>query len=70
MSLSKGQGGIFGERATQLAGLASMLLGWRPAEFWASTPAELESALGQATDPNEQIDRNAFERLRSLFPDD
>lgn len=59
----------FGERAAELAGLAAMLIGWRPAEFWASTPAELECALWQGRD-TEQIDPSEIERLRSLFPDD
>jgi uncharacterized phage protein (TIGR02216 family) len=60
---------IFGERAAELAGFAASLLGWRPAEFWESTPAELATALGfdeQAADP---IDRSAMERLVALFPD-
>jgi hypothetical protein len=35
----------FGDAALGLAGLAARLLGWRPAEFWAATPAELAAAL-------------------------
>src|SRR5215204_5976668 len=35
----------FGEKAAALSGLAARLLGWRPAEFWAATPAELAAAL-------------------------
>jgi hypothetical protein len=35
----------FGAAAARLAGVAARLLGWRPAEFWAATPAELASAL-------------------------
>lgn len=31
----------FAATARQLAGQAALLLGWRPAEFWAATPAEL-----------------------------
>lgn len=31
----------FGPGASQLAGLAARLLGWRPDEFWNATPAEL-----------------------------
>jgi len=71
MSLRQGRAGSFGERAAGLAGVASVLLGWRPAEFWAATPAELESALrgGDGEQP-ELIDRGAIERLRSQFPDD
>ena len=31
--------------AHRLAGLAARWLGWRPAEFWAATPAELAAAI-------------------------
>jgi len=37
--------GPFGEAALRWAGLAAQVLGWRPAEFWAATPAELAAAL-------------------------
>jgi hypothetical protein len=33
--------GTFAEAARELAGQTALLLGWRPAEFWAATPAEL-----------------------------
>ena len=51
----------FADRAVELAGLASLALGWRPAEFWESTPAELTSALGQVERDSELIDRSAVE---------
>ena len=35
----------FGAGARRLAGLAARLLGWRPTEFWAATPAELAAAI-------------------------
>ncbi|MFM5953153.1 MAG: phage tail assembly chaperone [Novosphingobium sp.] len=35
----------FGPGATHLSGLAAQLFGWRPAEFWAATPAELAAVL-------------------------
>lgn len=35
----------FGPRAQRLARLAARFLGWRPAEFWAATPAELITIL-------------------------
>jgi hypothetical protein len=35
----------FGEAALRWANLAAQVLGWRPAEFWAATPAELATAL-------------------------
>lgn len=31
--------------AERLAGLAARVLGWRPAEFWNATPAELALSL-------------------------
>jgi len=58
----------FGERAAELAGAASLLLGWRAREFWESTPAELATALGQGP-ASEQISRDEIERLQTLFPD-
>ena len=33
--------GTFSESARELAGQTALLLGWRPPEFWAATPAEL-----------------------------
>lgn len=69
MTLRQAQGSLFGDRAAELAGFAAALLGWRPAEFWSSTPAELATALGQEQRSAEQIDRDAVERLRAQFPD-
>lgn len=39
-------GGMFADTAVRLAGLAAQVLGWRPDEFWAATPAELALSLG------------------------
>lgn len=69
MTLRQARGGSFGEQAVQLGGVAAALLGWRPAEFWESTPAELECSLGQGGEA-EQIGPAEIERLRLLFPDD
>ena len=33
--------GTFTASARELAGQTALLLGWRPPEFWAATPAEL-----------------------------
>jgi hypothetical protein len=53
-----------GARAVRLYGLAARLLGWRPAEFWAATPAELVTALtpaqGEAVDG---LNRTELNRL-------
>ncbi|MDE8650811.1 phage tail assembly chaperone [Novosphingobium album (ex Liu et al. 2023)] len=54
----------FGAQALALAGLAARVLGWRPADFWAATPAELAAALAlgaEAATPG--FDRAALERL-------
>jgi uncharacterized phage protein (TIGR02216 family) len=61
------QGRKFGERAAALSGLAARLLGWRPGEFWAATPAELAAALhDEAHDP---VEGDELERLMARFPD-
>ena len=38
----------FFKAAARLAGVAGWLLGWRPDEFWRSTPVELEAVLRAA----------------------
>jgi hypothetical protein len=52
----------FGGRATRLAGLAGRTLGWRPAEFWAATPAELATIL-LPPDAPDMFDRADLDRL-------
>jgi hypothetical protein len=59
----------FGDRATDLAGYAAMLLGWRPDEFWDSTPAELATAFGADQRAADLMDGDSVERLRARFPD-
>ena len=41
----------FGDAAAPCCNLSARLLGWRPAEFWSATPAELAMAL---TTPDDQ----------------
>lgn len=60
---------LFGECANRLSGLAASLLGWRPQEFWTSTPAELVAALGPEHENAAQVDRAAIDRLLLQFPD-
>ena len=40
----------FAPVAGKLAGLTGRLLGWRPDEFWAATPAELAAILAPAAE--------------------
>lgn len=60
----------FGEAAARLCGAASMMLGWRPGEFWESTPAELALALGAGGFGPEAPDAMTIEALRARFPDE
>lgn len=58
----------FGEAAARLSGAASLLLGWRPDEFWNSTPAELAHTL--CWEPSrEPPDAEVIEALLRRFPD-
>lgn len=57
----------FGERAFVLSGMTARLLGWRPEEFWAATPAELSAALHD--EMVEPIAGDELRRLREQFPD-
>ena len=59
----------FGERAAQHFAAAALLLGWRPAEFWDATPAELASALNGLSSAAQPADRSEVERLCQQFPD-
>jgi uncharacterized phage protein (TIGR02216 family) len=62
--------GRFSENAARLAGLAGALLGWRPEEFWRSTPAELGVVFGTMMgSPDEAASRSDLERLMERFPD-
>jgi hypothetical protein len=59
----------FGEGAARLCNAASLLLGWRPNEFWNATPAELALALrgpAEADGPDPAI----IAALKRRFPDE
>ena len=58
----------FGHGALRLSGLAAHLLGWRPAEFWAATPAELAAILAPALSHGEGISRTDLNRLMEREP--
>ena len=53
----------FGPGALMLAGLAARALGWRPDEFWRSTPAELSAILAPAASDAASLSRNDLTRL-------
>ena len=57
----------FGAAALRLAGAASRLLGWRPAEFWTATPAELATALAP---PGERPALDREDLMRMMERDD
>jgi len=59
----------FGEAAARLSAAASILLGWRPEEFWSATPAELAAAL-QFPGAGDAPDVATIEALKQRFPDD
>lgn len=59
----------FGEAAARMCTAASLILGWRPDEFWSATPAELALALQAPAEANEALDRATIEELRRRFPD-
>ena len=64
------EGVLFGDAAARLCGAASVLLGWRPDEFWGATPAELAIALQVPGDAAEPPDGELIAALRRRFPDD
>jgi hypothetical protein len=61
---------VFGEAAALLSKSASLLLGWRPDEFWNATPAELALALPAHDAATGGPDTEVIEGLKARFPDD
>jgi hypothetical protein len=62
----------FGAAARRLAGVSAWLLGWRPAEFWAATPDELEAVFAAARGEAAQgapLKADELARLKEMFPD-
>lgn len=61
----------FAEGAARLAGVAGLLLGWRPDEYWRATPDEL-AAVMQAARGDEDVvgvDGDALVRMMAAMPD-
>lgn len=64
---------MFATSAVTLCGLSAAVLGWRPAEFWAATPAELAAimlALTQHQQPHAPPSRGTIAELMEQFPDE
>ena len=59
---------LFSEAASRLAGLAGALIGWRPAEFWSATPAELTAVLSALNGPADASPVD-LKQLMEMFPD-
>jgi hypothetical protein len=63
----------FTDAASRLAGIAGLLLGWRPDEFWRATPGELHAifaaARGDVAD-GAAPDGATIARLREMYPDE
>lgn len=55
--------GLFGADALRISGLAARLLGWRPDEFWAATPAELAATLAPFDPDPRPLGRDDLSRL-------
>lgn len=62
--------GRFGDAAARLCSAASLILGWRPDEFWGATPAELALALQAPTYSAKGPDAAVIDELRRRFPDE
>ena len=60
---------LFGERAACLSGLAAQMLGWRPHEFWAATPAELAWAMRDGDETVDPVSADEISELMVRFPD-
>lgn len=58
----------FGPDALRLSALAAQLLGWRPAEFWAATPAELAAILSPALPTGAPLTRTDLARMMEHEP--
>jgi uncharacterized phage protein (TIGR02216 family) len=58
----------FGEAAARAWTAAAVILGWRPADFWAATPAELAGALAPPAE-SEPPSKDMIDALMQRFPD-
>lgn len=68
--LPMGEGALrFTASSARLAGFAGALLGWRPDEFWAATPAELAAVLTAMAGGKSCASADDLARLKEMFPD-
>ena len=58
----------FGAAAAKAWQAAALGLGWRPADFWGATPAELAGALA-VPDEFDPPDKDRIDALIERFPD-
>ncbi len=58
----------FADSANRLFGQCALLLGWRPHEFWSSTPAEVAAIRDALRAPESQssVSRSEIERLMEI----
>lgn len=59
----------FAELSMRCWGVAATVLGWRPAEFWGATPAELLASLAVQGDDVDPVAAELLDELRQRFPD-
>lgn len=61
----------FGPAALTLAGVAARVLGWRPDDFWAATPADVAAVLAAWRDGDDGagVDRTGLAAMMEQFPD-
>jgi hypothetical protein len=60
----------FTDSALKLCGQSAVLLGWRPAEFWSATPAELACILAaMAPQIETPLDGDEILKMMEQFPD-
>jgi hypothetical protein len=60
---------VFSDAAGRLAGLTGALLGWRPDDFWAVTPIELNAILAAMIGAPPPAGADELARLKEMFPD-
>jgi len=55
--------GTFGSAAQRLASFSAQALGWRPADFWQATPADLALAAASPQNTGESLSRDHLNQL-------